>query len=512
MIVIAPLLIPFATGIACVFFRAHRKTRDALSLLGSIALLVAASTLLSETWRHGFSVLQVGSWPAPFGITFAADLLSAIMVFITGFLGFAVNLFALGSISRDDENAGHHPLYHFLLMGVCGSFVTGDLFNLYVWFEVFLLSSFALLVLSGSRQSLAAAIKYFVLSLLGSSLFLAGLGLLYNSAGTLNMADLASIVKQGHFAPALPVALSLLAIAFMAKASVVPFHFWLPASYHTPSIAVAALFAGLLTKVGVYALIRMAGLGLLPLIPHFTETLLVLSAITMVIGVLGAASQMDMRRILSFHIISQIGYMTMGLALLTLTGVAGAIFYLIHHIVVKTNLFLVTGVIERLKGHSDLRRLGGMKSAFPWLAVAFIVPALSLAGLPPLSGFWAKLIVIKGTLEVHDFWSAGVALGTGLLTLFSMSKIWNEAFWKRPPEVGEEPDNDIVLPPPPPALTLKEKVLLSTPMVLFCLWTLAMGFAAETAVQYSERAAQQILDPGPYIEAVLGPSARGGQP
>jgi multicomponent Na+:H+ antiporter subunit D len=455
--------------------------------------LVLSGWLLSMVWNEKVVSFQVGGWVAPYGITIVADLLSAVMVLITAVVGSAVAVYALVSVDERREKRHYHPLYHILLMGVCGAFLTGDLFNLYVWFEVLLISSFVLLVLGNDQNQVRGGITYVLINLVGSLCFLAGIGFLYGLTGTLNMADLALRLRAIE-SPALVSSVSMFfLVAFGLKAAVFPLYFWLPASYHTPPVAISAIFAGLLTKVGVYALIRVFTL-LFPADSGQTNTLLVVIAgLTMLSGVLGAASQTDVRKILSFHIVSQIGYMVMGLALFTPLALVGTVFYIIHHIIVKANLFLVAGVAERLTGSFELDDLGGLYRRHPWLAILFLIPAFSLAGFPPLSGFWAKLILIKAGLDVGAYGIVAVALVVGLLTLYSMTKIWNGAFWK-PLATGLD------LQP-----IDRGTLLMVSPMIGLALLTVLIGLWAEPFLAYSREAAELLLDTQPYIETVLGP-------
>ncbi|MGH9804593.1 MAG: Na+/H+ antiporter subunit D [Candidatus Acidiferrales bacterium] len=493
ILLLLPLLIPLLTAALCLLAWPWRRLQRALGVLGAAALLAAALGLLENVWSHGIQAAQMGGWPAPFGITLVADLFSAIMVTLAGLMGLAVGVYALASMDPARESFGFYPLYHILLMGICGAFLTGDIFNLYVWFEVMLIASFVLLALGGERAQMEGAIKYVTLNLLSSALFLAAIGILYGVAGTLNMADLA--LRLGATSqPGLVTALAmLLLVAFGIKAAIFPLFFWLPASYHTPPVAVSAIFAGLLTKVGVYALIRVFTL----LFVHdigFTHTLLlILSGLTMVTGVLGAVAQNEFRRILSFHIISQIGYMILGLALFTPLALAGSVFYIIHHIIVKTNLFLVSGVARRLGGASDLSRLGGLYVTQPALAILFLIPALSLAGVPPLSGFFAKLALVKAGLAIEQYAIVATALLVSLLTLYSMTKIWAEAFWK------PAPPGEPLSPEPPRGL---RPLLL--PVTTLAALTLALGFGAQPIFELALAAADQLLHPAAYIRAVLG--------
>jgi len=496
-LLILPIIIPMFTGVVALLAYNSRTAQRWLSVLGSAALLGVAISLLVEVERNGILALQVGGWQAPFGITLVADLFSAIMVVLTGVIGFAVAVYSLATADPEHEKFGYHQLYQFLLMGVSGAFLTGDLFNLYVWFEVMLMSSFVLLALGGGRGQMEGAIKYVTLNLMSSAVFLAALGLLYGMTGTLNMADLANKFSQGltvQQSGLITTLAMLFMVAFGIKAAVFPLFFWLPASYHTPPVPVSALFAGLLTKVGVYALIRVFTL----IFVHdtgFTHTLLlVIAGLTMVTGVLGAVAQGEFRRVLSFHIISQIGYMILGLALFTPLALAGSVFYVAHHIIVKTNLFLVSGVVKRLHGTLELKKLGGLYQSMPLLALLFLVPALSLAGIPPLSCFFAKLSLVLAGLEKGEYLIVAVSLAVSLLTIFSMMKLWNEAFWKPLPQ-----DEEISRPP----ITKQEWIALLAPIAALAAVTVAIGLGASPVFDLALRAGEQLMNPSAYIQAVL---------
>ncbi len=490
------IVLPLASGVVGLSLRPRRAVQQCVSLLAAIGHLGIAIALLVKVWREGILVAQVGEWPAPFGITLVADHLSSAMVLITAVLGMATIVYALCDI---DENAlvkDFHPPLQALIGAVCGAFLTGDIFNLYVWYEVMLIASLALLISGGRKAQLDGAVRYAALSLVATTMLLSGIGLLYGMTGTLNMADLHLRVQQVENQGLLSVVAILFVFAFGIKAAVFPLFFWLPASYHTPKVAVSAIFAGLLTKVGVYSMIRVFTLIFTHDVGYTHGILLWTAGLTMVTGVLGAASHNELRRILSFHIISQIGYMVLGLALFTPLALVGAVFYILHHIIVKANLFFVAGATERLSGSSDLKTLGGVYREQPLLAALFFVPAFSLAGFPPLSGFWAKLLVIKASLASQQYWIAAVALGVGLLTLYSMTKIWVNGFWKARPASAEEP----------PPLTRPNRLLLLSPIICLAAITLAIGLWPGPLYDLAERAGHELMDPSKYVEAVLGPS------
>ncbi len=492
LLLLAPVLIPLLGAMLAFIAWGRRRTQKAIGLTAVTLLSATAILLLIRVQRQGILAVQIGNWDAPFGIPLVADLLGALMVTLSGITGLAVGLYAVFYMDRKREIHGFYPLFLALLAGVNGAFLTGDIFNLYVCFEIMLMASFVLLSLGGEKAQLEGAVKYVALNFLSSAIFLAAVGLLYGTAGTLNMADLAVKLSSDDTTPIATIISMLFLVAFGIKAAVFPLFFWLPASYHTPPVPISAVFAGLLTKVGVYAMIRVFTLIFIGDTPT-THTLIVgIALLTMVTGVLGAAAQFDIRRILSFHIVSQIGYMILGLGLFTRVALAGSVFYLAHHIIVKTNLFLIGGIVRRLQGTEDLGRLGGLYRSRPFLAVLFLIPAMSLAGIPPLSGFFAKLFLIVAAIEIRAYISVAVALGVGLLTLYSMTKIWNEAFWKAADRNGESSGNESrVLP-------------LYLPVVGLALLTVLIGLAAGPVFSLSLEAADQLLDPSQYIRAVLG--------
>lgn len=500
MLLVLPILIPLLTAIVLLLFRSQRRWQRWLNLVGAMALLGAALGLLYSVWSAGIQAVQVGNWPAPFGITFVADLLSAIMVLLTALIGLAVAVYSLASIDVQREWFGYYPLLHVLLMGVCGAFLTGDLFNLYVWFEVMLIASFVLLALGGERAQIEGAIKYVTLNLIASALFLAAVGLLYGMTGTLNMADLARKLPSVPQAGLVTALAMLFLVAFGIKAAFFPLFFWLPASYHTPPAAVSAIFAGLLTKVGVYALIRAFTLLFVQDIAYTHSLILVAAGATMITGVLGALAQHELRRILSFLIISHIGFAVMGLGLFTPLGLAGSVFFLIEDMIVLTNLFLVSGAAHRLCGTYDLRQLGGLYRAYPSLALLFLISAFSLAGLPPLSGFFAKLVLVQAGLQIEQYGIVAVALGMSLLTLFAMAKVWAEAFWKPAVAASDGPVRGVTT---RHAGSGREMRTLLTPIGALATLTVLIGLAAEPVFLVAMRAAEQLLNPHEYIQIVL---------
>lgn len=468
-----------------------------IGLLAQVGLLFSSFTLLFQVSQSGILTTQIGNWPAPFGIGLVADLFSCLMVLSSAIVGTAVFLFSIKGLDRARQTFGYYPVLLILQMGVSGVCLTGDLFNMFVWFEVLLICCFVLIALGGTKPQLEGAIKYVTINLMASSFLLTGIGVIYGILGTLNMAEMAVLVRTPAANPTLiSMAGMFFLLAFGIKAAIFPLFFWLPASYHTPPIAISAFIAGLLTKVGMYALIRLFTLVFVTdqslTIPLFT----VLAGFTMVIGVLGAASQNDFRKILSFHIVSQIGYMLMGLALFTPLAIAGSIYFIVHNILVKTNLFLISGVVAQRHGTFALKKLGGVYLQAPFLSVLFFISAFSLAGIPPFSGFWGKFMLAKAGFQIDSFAIVITSLAVSLLTIFSMTKIWNEVFWKPKPET--DPLDEVTS-----EAELRVNRFLHVPVIFMVLFILFIGVCAEPVVAVAHRAAEQLLNSEMYINAVL---------
>ena len=496
---ILPLGILLVAFIFCILFWKHAHVQAGIGVGASVLYLLAAVWLFGAVYQEGILVAQMGEWPAPFGITLVADLFAAGMVLVSAVVAFAIVIYSLQDLSAARKQLGFYPILLVMMFGVCGSFLTGDIFNLYVWFEVMLVASFVLIVLGNDKAQLEGAVKYVTLSFISSGFLLTGTAILYKLTGTLNMADLALAIAEHPNQDLITVAAIFFLVGFGIKAAIFPFFAWLPASYPTPPISVVGLMAGLLTKVGVYALIRFFTLLFTYDLSTTHSLLLVLAGLTMFLGVLGAAAQRDFKKILSFHIVSQIGYMVMGLALFTPLALAGAFYYLVHNIFAKTNLFLISGIVKVTHGHSLLKKLGGVYDRYPWVTVLFIISAFSLAGIPPLSGFWGKFMLAQAGLAVNQYFIVFISLLVGLLTLYSMSKIWISVFWSDPPE---ETQRQIQY----TSKTLFRShylLLLSSAFLALC--TLTISLYPELLIAVSEKMADQLLHPQGYIQAVLGP-------
>jgi multicomponent Na+:H+ antiporter subunit D len=490
-----PIAMPLLAAAATMVAYRSRPAQRIIAVLSVAAALVAAIALLVEVERNGVQSVQSGGWPAPLGITLVADLFSALMLVVSLATVLAVLVYAIGQPGVDRDQPVFHPVYLVLASGVAMSLLTGDLFNLFVAYEVTLAASYVLITLGGSRQQIRTGMTYVIINLVASTLIVVAIGLVYAATGTVNLADLAGKVADLP-APTRDALAMFLLLVFGIKAAIFPLFFWLPDSYPTARTPVTAVFAGLLTKVGVYSIIRTQTL----LFPEDgpSTVLLVLAGFTMVVGVLGAIAQNDMKRILSFHIVSQIGYMILGLGLFTVAGVAGAVLFILHQIPVKTALFLTTGLVEESAGSTALNRVGGLVRRIPLTAALFMLAALSLAGIPPLSGFVGKLAIISAGFGAETYAIVGVSLVVSLFTLFSMVKIWNGVFWGTAEEptrrlAGFEPQERSSVP-----------ALMTGSTLVLVGFTVAIALYGGPLYEMCVRAAEGLLEPTAYVNEVLG--------
>ena len=463
------------------------------------ANLLVAVVLLAFALTGGPVSFQMGLWMAPFGITVYLDAMTGIMLTMVGLLSVLIYPFALATIDAERTRLGFFPMTLFLLMGANGAFITGDLFNLYVFYEVLLMASFVLLTIGGTPSQINGGIRYVVLNLMGSMMLLLGAGIAYGTLGTLNMAHIAVRMADAPY-PVQAMIAGLLLIAFGAKAALFPVFFWLPSSYHTPHPAVTALFSGVLTKVGMYSIFRIFPLFFSWLLNSWQPMLMTVAGLTMVIGVLGAFAQPTIRRLLSFHIISQIGYMLMGLAVAMTPspygigfGLALAILFLVHNQIVKTALLLGGGAVELEMGTGKLNELGGLVKMRPVQAAIFFIAAFALAGFPPTSGFIGKLGLLEVTFSSGQWAIAGVSVFVSLLTTMSMIRLWQYIFWGKPHRQPLMPRRQA---------HASQTVMTTAPVLILVVLSLLIGLAAQPMLDVAQTAANQAIDRAAYVKAV----------
>jgi multicomponent Na+:H+ antiporter subunit D len=490
-LVVLPPALMIALGAVLMMMR-HKIRLHGLVAVPGLALLVLLDALL--LWRvsvEGPVTMVMGRWLPPFGIAFTVDVFGALMALVSAIAALAAGIAALSDISETGRRYGFFPFLMLLMAGVSGAFLTGDLFNLYVWFEVLLISSFGLLILGSEREQIDGALKYAVLNLLGTTFFLIAVGYTYAIFGTLNMADLALRARDISGAPLMTLG-GLFILAFAMKAAAFPVNFWLPASYHTPRITVSALFGGLLTKVGIYALMRVM-IMLFP-VQHEEWSLVIglVALVTMVLASLGMLAQNDLRRLAGYAVILGIGNMMAGIATGTVAGVAGAVLYALHSILAMTALYLVVGRAAALSGHFTLQSIGGIYRRAPAFAFVSLALLLAVAGLPPFSGLWPKIMLVKASIDIGAWWLASGILVSGFLATIALGRVFLLAYWR--PAPGEDAGDG--------AAVAADWTSLGPILGLTAIVTL-FGLFPEWPLSLSQAAAIGLMEPAAYIGSVF---------
>mgnify|MGYP001365055591 CR=1 FL=1 len=485
-IIILPIVIPLLIGVLLIFLKEKKQWQH---LLSAVALLISTGVtlyLVHDVAENGIQTLAAGNWPAPFGIVFVADMFAVLLVLTTQLVGLACLFHSFHGIGKGRECHYYYPLFLFLIGGVSGAFLTGDIFNLFVFFEVLLIASYALIALGGTSRQLRESFKYVVINVVSSALFLIAVAFLYATVGSLNMADLSEKVAQTG-QPGILTALSLLfLVIFAIKGALFPLYFWLPDSYAAAPTPVAALFAGLLTKVGLYAIFRLFTLIFVN-DPGFTHTIiLVFAALTMVIGVIGAIGSNNVKRILAYNIVSAIGFILMGLGFFNTAALTGSVFYVVHDMIIKACLFLLGGVLVGVAGSERLSEFGGLIKRHALLGWLFLIAALSLAGVPPLSGFVGKVLLIQGGYSATSYWMVGLSMIISLLILYSVVRIFVQGLWGKERIQSEDQHSRSLL----------------APAAFLVFLSIVIGLGAEGVYPYMSIAGEQLMDPSIYIESV----------
>ncbi|MBB6444642.1 Na+/H+ antiporter subunit D [Bacillus benzoevorans] len=487
-LVLMPILIPLTVGMILVLFRHHLVLQRMGSMLAVLGAGICSIILLAQVNHEGIQTLQLGGWDAPFGVGMTADMFSVLLLITTSAVSLCCLLYAFRSIGREREKYFFYPLFLFLITGVNGSFLTGDLFNLYVCFEVMLISSYVLIVHGGTKIQLREAFKYILVNVVSSFLFLVAIAYLYSITGTLNLAHLSLRVAEAGQDGLITTVALLFIIVFGMKAGLFLF-FWLPGSYSSPPTAIAAIFAALLTKVGIYAIIRMFTL----IFYHETQIthlmIGILAGLTMLLGAIGAVAFNDIKKILTYNVIIGAGLVLASLAAFTEDAFTGMIYYFIHDMIIKSLLFLLGGTIIFLTGTSKIKEISGLIRTHPYLGWIFFIAALSVSGIPPFSGLLGKVLITKGTFYSGYYWLGAIGLMTSLMVLYSVMKIFMNVFW------GETTLSDEMEKGTTRGLML--------PMVPLTAATVLLGVGAEEVAEYVQTAAVQLLNPDLYIDAIF---------
>jgi multicomponent Na+:H+ antiporter subunit D len=488
-LLILPILIPLFTAVILMFISKFIKVQRGISVVSTLATVAASLVLINKIQRDGIQTIELGSWKAPFGIILVSDMLSALLVTTTSIITLIVLLYSFKSIGMDRERFYYYPVVQFLLVGVNGAFTTGDIFNLFVFFEVMLMSSYVLLVLGGTKGQLREGIKYILVNVISSALFVITVAYLYSVLGTLNMADISrkiALVNQPGILTAIAI---LFLVVFGLKGAIFPLYFWLPGSYYAPPTPVLALFGALLTKVGIYSILRTYTLFFHHEIGYTHQILGVLAILTIVFGCIGAIAYWDVKKIIIYNIIIAVGVILFGVSTMNPDAMEGSVYYLVHDMIIKAALFLLVGVMIKITGTTDLKKMGGLIKEYPWLGWTFLVAAFSLAGIPPLSGFIGKLMILKGSFSEGAYLGAGVILASSLLVLYSVIKIFLNGIWGAPKEYNGVTKGHA-------------RYLWMTSAVLVVL-AVFYGFGAEALRPLFTQAADVLMDPNLYIDAVL---------
>lgn len=488
-LIVLPILIPLFTGALLIFLKNKIALQRLIASLASLAMVIASFSLVQKVHNEGIQSLNISSWNAPFGITLVSDMFSALLVLTTSVLGFFILLYSFKSIGIDREKHYYYAVFMFLLVGVNGAFTTGDIFNLFVFFEVMLMSSYVLLVLGNTKIQLRESIKYLLVNVISSALFVAAVAYLYSVVGTLNMAHLSVRIAEIGQPAIITVIAVLFLIVFGLKGAIFPLYFWMPGSYYAPPAPVLALFGALLTKVGVYAITRTYTL----LFYHdtgFTHKLLaILAILSIIVGVIGALAYWDIKYIIIYNIIIAIGVILFGVSAMNPASLEGAVYYLIHDMLIKAALFLLAGIIIAITGTSDLRKFSGLINKYPGLAWTFFIAALALAGIPPLSGFVGKVLIVQGGLSAESYIGAVIVIVSSLFVLISIMRIFINGFWGDKRIFENEKSAPV-------------RWLLFAPAILVAISAL-YGLGSEAILPYISQAAEVLSEPNLYIDAVL---------
>ncbi|MDA5560338.1 Na+/H+ antiporter subunit D [Exiguobacterium sp. MMG028] len=485
-----PIVIPALAAIIMMFMPKRVQLQRVMALGALVITAIVSLFLVHTVSTEGIQTLNLGNWQAPFGITLVSDMLSALLVTTSTLLTLFIVWFAVHYFSDSYEGNYLYISMLFLLVGVNGAFTTGDIFNLFVFFEVFLMSSYVLIVLGGRGVQLRESIKYLLVNIIASALFVMSVALLYGVTGTLNLADLAMKIPLVDNPDVITVIGVMFVIVFGMKGALVPLHYWLPGAYVVAPTPILAMFGALLTKVGVYSILRTYTL-LFDGNGEFLQTfLMVLAVLTIFIGMTGAIAYNDVKLIIIYNIMIAVGVILYGISVNTQTSLEGSLYYLIHDMIIKAVLFMLVGMMIGITKSGQLRDMGGLITRFPLFGWTFFIAALSLAGIPPLSGFFGKLLIVSGGMDEGELFGPLLVLLSSLFVLYSVMKIFLNGFWG---EAKREYDG--------PLVPYTKRLIV--PVFLLLIIAVAYGFGAEAIHPYITQAIEPLVNPEIYIDAVI---------
>lgn len=489
---ILPILVPLITAVILIFLNKSVIAQRWVSGLSAFVTAILSALLVNKVKNDGIQTLNLSNWDAPFGITLVSDMLSALLVLTTSIVAFACIIYSFKGIGEAREKHHFYAALQFLIVGVNGAFTTGDIFNLFVFFEVMLMSSYALILLGGTNIQLRESIKYILVNVISSGLFVIAVGYLYSVVGTLNMAHIAERISEIS-GISQPGVISIIGIIFLIvfglKGAIFPLYFWLPGSYYAPPAPVMAIFGALLTKVGVYSIIRTYSLFFYEDGGYVQQVIMILAILTIIAGIIGALAYWDVKKIIIYNIIVAVGVILFGVSTMNENALTGSIFYLIHDMIIKAALFLLVGLMATISGTNNLKQMGGLIKNYPGFSWTFFLAALALSGIPPLSGFVGKVLIVQGGFSSEYFIGAAIVLASSLFVLISIMKIFINGVWGEPKTYANEK-------------SVPYKQLLIAPVILVIL-SICYGVGADFVYPYISQAAESLINTNIYIDAVL---------
>lgn len=484
-------VIPFFFGVVMLFLGRKRIfAQRIIAALTSVLMILTSLILVYMVYHNGVLATSIGNWEAPYGINVVIDMISALLILTTSIVTFAVVIYSFQSIGKDRERYYYYPMVMFMISGVIGAFSTGDVFNMFVFFEVFLLASYVLITLGGTKIQVQEGFKYLLINIIASNFFVLAVAYLYSVVGSLNFADIHNKLSgyDGNLAVISVISVVFL-LVFAAKAGLFPFYFWLPGSYYAPPMPILTLFGALLTKVGIYAIARTYSLFFIDNIAFTHQMLMMLAAATVIMGSIGAIAYTDMKKVLIYNIIIAVGVIVLGLSMMDQTGSIGALYYLVHDMIIKAALFMLIGFIIYRTGQTRAENTGGLIKVHPWTGWMFLIASLALAGVPPLSGFYGKFYIVQSLILNGHIISAIIVLVSSLAVLYSVIRIFIMVFW------GEEMDFTTLKP-----IKYDKILFASFAMVILAV---VFGLCADTLYPLFEMAAQSLYDPSTYSSILV---------
>ncbi len=496
------IAIPILMSALMILLRSKPDIQKVLNIAVTSILFILSTVLILQVFNNGIQVYEVGEW-GKYGIILVADLLSSGMVMLSCFVSLLALIYSMDYIESRSLSASYHSLFNLLMAGLNGTFLTGDIFNMFVFFEILLLSSCGLIVanerggVTKTPDKMEATFKYLILNMIGSIVMLIAVASLYATVGTLNMADISVKISAMNAAGTMPwhiypIAL-LFIIVFGNKAAIFPMHYWLPDVHPTAPSPISAMLSGVMIKVGAYGVLRIFFLIFPPVLYLFKPIIIILALITIAIGAMSAVGQTDVKRLLAYSSVSQIGYIFLGIGMGSVYALAASLVFLVNHAIAKSMLFLTSGGIIHHAGTRDMTKMGGMVKTDPLMSSAFLIGAMSIAGLPPMGGFIAKFVLFDAGLLDQYYIPIGIGLIFAVFTLFYMFRAWLLMFWGEHRDIHKYGEYS----------SHRPSIMIALPIIVLAAMVFILGIYTEPLIGISQTIAEQLIDPEPYINAVM---------